>query len=308
MLTMAQKYLRIIHIEDITPPGLDGHRYRIYFEIYEKENEEEHRLTSEELDVTVSRTLQTIWGLSDKKIFLPSVSIGFNKLLEIASMGSLDFPAEIDLNTSTAPKRIHSIPIVTPNTEFPIPEVNVHEIDRKEESKLSFLSEDISEIRDQINAISKHLTGERLLILPQERMLFDIYKMPNNWDEFSNRVSSLGGLVVAINKKAIIGILGSETNLGDRSINNLQIMVKEIFDEDPATEICDVLRNILYLRHGYPQHGDNLPKVIPAYDFFGLPYPIRDYSMAWDTIIKRYFDIMNQLLDIMSEYRTKAMK
>ena len=70
--------------------------------------------------------------------------------------------------------------------------------------------------------------------------------------------------------------------------------------DDDAAAICDTLKNINNLRQGYPTHGDNLDKVLPAHRFFRLRYPVTDYEAAWESVLGKYFEAMRAMRDGMS--------
>jgi len=60
------------------------------------------------------------------------------------------------------------------------------------------------------------------------------------------------------------------------------------------------MKNINYLRQGYPAHGDNAKRHLDAHAFFGLPYPIMDFGNAWERVLARYFDAMKEMRDVLS--------
>ena len=122
---------------------------------------------------------------------------------------------------------------------------------------MSFLSNDISAIRDEVNAIAKEIIGDKLLELPQERALFDMSKPWMTQEEFASRVASLGGVVTAINKPAIGKFLKKSTDHAG-SLMVLEDLLATISSSDSAKKVCDVFKGINALRQAYPIHGDNV--------------------------------------------------
>ena len=185
---------------------------------------------------------------------------------------------------------------------FLFPE-KVKEVDANSSKlSISFLSEDISEIRDNINALSKVLLGDKLLLLKQERALIDMYKSATSDVEFERRITSIAGLIALVNKNLIREKLDklSSDNTGWR--RHLEELLISYSDEKTAFGICIVFKNINDLRQGYPTHGDNLENVLPAYRFFGISYPIDNYTSAWETVLIRYFLAMKEIREIFKNH------
>lgn len=148
--------------------------------------------------ITTSRTLQSVWGLSDKQIAASSSAAAASVITNVASRNALDELQSIQLNTFTASKSPPSGPQAGPGALIPIPKSSAS---KPTQPTSSILSDDIAEIRDQINALASDLLGGRLLELPQERAILDVYKPAVTAEEFRNRVQSLAGICVAIKKK-----------------------------------------------------------------------------------------------------------
>jgi len=53
-------------------------------------------------------------------------------------------------------------------------------------------------------------------------------------------------------------------------------------------------------RSPYPTHGDNAKKFLDAHRYFGIPYPVNDFSDAWETILGRYFYAMRTFMSALS--------
>lgn len=294
------KYLRINDFRDVTPSGFDGHKYRLNFDIGDHKSDVFTSELSSHSDIEISGTLETIWGLDPVRTREVIGSICLSNILELAKNDELDSLQLIKLNTFSSgkipPSDLYSITKDTIISFAP----KVKKVDENSSRmSISILSEDISKIRDQINALSKSLLGENLLLLKQERALIDMYKSPNSDVEFERRISSLAGLIALVNKDLIRNKLGisKDDNFGWRKL--LEELLKSYSDDVTANDICNVFKNINDLRQGYPTHGDNLDNVLPAYNFFGLVYPIDDFVSAWEIILKRYFDVMKKFREVL---------
>ena len=177
------------------------------------------------------------------------------------------------------------------------------------------LSDDISTIRDNINTLTENLLGERLLELPQERALIDMYKEAQSTEQYTNRIQSLAGLVIAINKPALLRwfsedrakAIAAKHKLAEPNLIAPMVLLEEVLSDfsnaERAKAITIVFKRLNDLRQSFPAHGDNADKVLQAYDFFRLRYPVDDYATAWDTILGRYFVAMKDMLGVIGDYR-----
>lgn len=298
------KYIKVIEFRDITPPDLDGLKYKLKFEIGNVKNNIFSAEDSKQIEITLSRTLQTIWGLDDDQINFVVGSIAFANVLELAKKDELHLLKPIVLNTFTSGKE-------PPTDLYPITAGSIFsfaKISKKESQidriKQSFLYENISEIRDHINTYTKYFLGKRIFLIYQERALFDIYESTNSDKEFIHRLSSLTGLILAIDKKTIKNKLEKDSDDKTGVITLLEELLTIYSDKNTAKEICIVLKNINELRKGYPIHGDNIESIIPAHDYFNLTYPIDNYDLAWESILIKYFRAMNRIKEIFIKYHS----
>jgi hypothetical protein len=293
-------FLRITGFDEVPDPGLDGHRYTLSFELGDVVNGMFVPQEAKAVPVTTSRTLQAVWRQNDSQIAETSASAAVVGVMNIASSGSLDGLKPITLNTDNAPASIAALPRIVPGTIMPVPEPSTLSSNG---ARFSILSDDITELRDQINALSTDLLGGRLLELPQERAILDIYKSGASAEEFRSRIQSLAIICVSINKSILAKALGKSSPKDIGSITLLREYVTQISTPERSESLCDVLKHINNLRKGYPAHGDNTAEYLPAHDFFGLKYPITEFAVAWDSILGRYFRAMTELRDLLSEVR-----
>lgn len=297
-----KKFLRINDVKEITPSGLDGHRYLLSFDVGGVSEGVFNSTDSRQVTITSSGTLQAVWGQDDVQLAESSATAATTIMLGLAGEGKLDEAAKIDLNTYTAPETPPLSPKAIAGTIFPIPE---HVAEKEQMAQLSFLSDDISEVRDQINALARNLLGEKILELHQERAILDVYKPANSAEEFRSRVQSLAGICISINKTIIGKELGKNKTNDIGSIILLEELLTKYSNTHTAANACSVLKNINELRKGYPAHGDNTDKFLAAHDFFKINYPIEDFPASWESILGSYFKAMRELLEILSAERTK---
>jgi len=299
------RFLRFKELTELSPPDLDGHRYRLSYDIGEVRGESFVPLDTRQVMINTSGTLQAVWRQSDSQVAETSSTAAASIITDVASRGALNELQTIELNTFTAPKVPPKEPLFVPNALIPIPDLPAPP---PSQPKFSIISDDIAELRDQINAISGTVLNGRLLELPQERAILDIYKPAGSPEEFRNRVQSLAGICIALNKKLLGAVLGRDNaSIADTgSILLLEEYLSTIAGSQEATTICAVLKNVNELRKGFPTHGDNTDKFLAAHDFFKIPYPIENFSSAWDTVLGAYFRAMKQLRDILARHRTQS--
>lgn len=292
------KLLRFRHIRDVTPTGLDGHMYRVQFEIGKRSGDEFKIEATHEFDVGVSRTLQTIWSMSDTEIEQSSASAAMTYAIALAAGDRLHNIPPLLLNTFTAPKAPPGEPAAFPGATYPI---HLFAEASSIETELSFLSLDISKIRDEINALTSNLWGGRLLLLSQERALFDMYKRARSEEEFRGRIQSLAGIATDLNNKLLEKVTDMTLGENTGNLTLLTLALEKIATSTEAKEVIEVLRNINFLRQGYPAHGDAAKKHLDAHVYFGLIYPISDFTDAWEKVLARYFGAMKKMRDLLSK-------
>jgi hypothetical protein len=190
------KHLRFNSLIPIEARGLDGHKYELRFNVGELINGTFKPVETYKMPVTVSGTLQAIWQQSDAQIAGTAASAAADIITNVASSGGLGDLKEVNLTTYTAPRETPPALRVGPGTLIPIPEAPTVE---RPVGRISFLSDDISDVRDQVNALSRDLYGERLLELPQERAILDVYKPTRTPEEFRSRVASIATICTAMN-------------------------------------------------------------------------------------------------------------
>lgn len=295
------KYLRINEFRNVTPSGLDGHKYRLEFDIGDHKSDVFTSEISSYADIEISGTLETIWGLDDVQIRNVIGSICITNILELAKNDDLELLKPIILNTFTSGKVPPSdLYISTVGSIISFPERVKDKIVK--EAGTTFLRYDISDIRDHINTYTKKILGKKILLINQERALFDMYKSANSNTQFVNRISSLAGLIISIDKKTIGAYLNIPNTNDFGEIIILEQLLTVFSNKNIAKNICIVFKKINDLRKGYPIHGDNIDRVLPAHDYFDLTYPIVDYKNAWEKILNSYLESMIMIREIIIDY------
>ena len=133
---------------------MDGHKYRLFFDAGNKSTDSFEPENNYNLDIEVSGTLQAIWGKTDKELAITSVSSGTSHILDLASSNKLSDIETYKLNTYTAKKEPPTGPASGIGAIFPVIKI---EHEKLSGGEMSFLSDDISEVRDQINALSNNV-------------------------------------------------------------------------------------------------------------------------------------------------------
>ena len=170
------------------------------------------------------------------------------------------------------------------------------------QSKPKRYADRIIYLRDNINALCNAKLGNRLLHLPQERAIMELYKNCSSHEEFTHRVSSLAELASSFNTDRIRTIL-KETDQNLKSIALLERFLKIHCGLQNSDEIVEPLKNLNRFRQGYPVHTDHAGGLIGAHTFFGLNYPIEDWEGSWQILIEHYMKFLERLLNIITNLK-----
>lgn len=288
--------VRLLGIVKRPHSRIDGSEYDLFVEVGKLNNGVFAPDRHIQVLAQVSGTLAAIWNLPAATMSNVVASIVLPKVIEAIREGHDAQLGTIKLNTYSVP---HEPPAVSA-TEGSIQVVNESSAPERARS-LSFLSEDISEVRDQINALSKNLWGDRILHLSQERPLLDMYKSAESQTEFRARIQSLGVISKDLNRSLLAKVAG----IDDPSSIGNYVLLERALDTlgrgaaQPA--ITANLKHINALRQGYPTHGDNTDRFLQAHRHFNLTYPIIDCEGAWETILSAYFSSMKALREHLSQ-------
>lgn len=256
--------------------------------------EELSQSTKHELKVGVSGTLAACWNfprhLLERVLFEYGTRYLRQKLLD----GALSDTEELFLHTGNAetpcpydPQRIGVVQGAR---------LEIEDAKEKLMENLSFLqlASKIIDTRDNINALFHEKYGEKLIVAREERDLLQFFRDATTVEEFFFRICALANAATGFN----INILRKITGINDTQIKSIGLLEaflsKNNFDN---TITPKTLRSVNKLRQGYPVHGDRTEGVMKAHKYFGLTYPINDYSSAWSTVLTSYLDALERFLD-----------
>jgi hypothetical protein len=290
------KHIKFAGIKERSPSRIDGREFEYTFEIGTLNNGVFVREQCYVLDIQTSGTLEAIWRVSNVQLMQIAASFASTYVLELASEDRLAELSTFKLHTYNAPQSPPKELRLEPGTVQAVPATHA----TPDPASYSFLSENISEVRDQVNALAKSLWGDRILLLSQERPLFDMYKDAKSTEDFSARIQSLGIIVKDLNRTTLAKATAEKYPKDIPDFILLERALQSIANESEVSAICTTFKQINYLRQGYPTHGDNADKLLMAHQHFQLPYPIVDFSAAWETILGHYFNAMKRILSVMS--------
>jgi hypothetical protein len=162
----------------------------------------------------------------------------------------------------------------------------------------NLIADTIIELRDNINALiySKH--NEILLKLGQERNILNLFRTIDNQEQFSFAISTLGNLVNDLNVK----LLKKITDNKDKDIKSFALLEEFLntIDEAPNESVY-IFKTINRIRQGFPIHTDKT-NIINSLKKFDIEYPIVDYNNAWQILIEKYKNGLDDLLIKIKKY------
>jgi len=266
--------------------------------------------------VGISRTLMSIWRIEGEELRKILFEYGKRHVRAKAAEGSLGGQSELQLTTANAPNRRP----YDPNRialqfgapiQFPFPKENPIAA-----AEVASLPSQIIDLRDSINAIFGEKFGGRLLALPQERHIVELFKECRDHEDFAYRVASIGGLATAISpadlKRHIPKDPRAETKTRNaakekpseqKPLDLLGAFLRANIPTKKVDPIMDALKNFNNLRRMYPVHTDRAEGVLPAHRFFGLDYPVRDHTAAGRRLLEAYRDILDKMLGLLKMER-----
>jgi hypothetical protein len=259
--------------------------------------------------VGISYSLVSTWGLNTNDLRKVLFEFGKRHIETMTSEGVIAEQTELQLTTFNSPSKCpfdpNRIDIVLDKAfKFQMPQDNP-----VAEASTSSLAFQIIDLRDSVNAIFGGRFGDRLLVLPQERHLVELFKSCGSPEEFAYRVASLGGLTTAINtaslKKTILRVNNKSNgniikkkddpkNL--KSLDMLGIFLRNRHAGENVNTVMDCFRGFNWLRRMYPIHTDRATGVLDAFKYFGIDYPVTDFQKAWKRLLEKYRDTLQSLL------------
>lgn len=296
----------------------DGFDYQLDYSYVPSDLVGQPEEVSETRDGTVvvgaSRTLATSWRLGREDLEKVLFEYAKRHIRAKAEEGSLGGRSEIQLTTANAARRCPFDPtrvqleIGTP-IHFEMPKRNPVAA-----AEPASLPSQIIDLRDSINAIFGETFRGRLLALPQERHIVELFKECKDHESFAYRVASIGGLATAIIPDDIDRRVPSRpasrkpkekekpTDSSRQAANTLDLLgrfLRTRYPENQVTPIMEALKNFNHLRRMYPVHTDRAGGVLSAHRFFDLDYPVQDHVAAGRRLLEAYRDILAKLLALL---------
>lgn len=158
------------------------------------------------------------------------------------------------------------------------------------------LADEIIQLRDNINTLFHDKHKENLLFLNEERGILNFFRVVKTEEEFTHRIASLGELIKNMNSKKLKSIV-KEHDDKDTSISLLEKFIKQTGKRE--FKLIEIFRNINRVRQGFPIHTDKAG-VISSLRYFGLKYPLDDFSYAWKIILMNYKEALQELKEIVA--------
>lgn len=157
------------------------------------------------------------------------------------------------------------------------------------------LADEIVQLRDNINTLFHDKYKEKLLLLNEERGILNFFRVVKTEEEFTHRLASLGELIKNMNSEKLKSLVKKHAQK-DGSILLLEKFIEQVGIKD--FKLIEIFRNIIRIRQGFPTHTDKAG-IISSLAYFGLNYPINDFSKAWKILIINYRDALKELRAIM---------
>ncbi len=298
------------------PRTRDGIDYLLRFSFADSEfvgkPDEPFLTTQAHIVIGISGTLNSMWGLSENNLRKVLFEYGKRHVETMISEGTLANQTELQLTTFGAPAQCPFDPdridlFFDSPLEYSFSSENP--LSNAEPTSIAF---QIVDLRDSINAIFGEQFKGRLLTLPQERHLVELFKSCDGNEEFAYRIASLGGLSTSIESKTMKAThrkSKSEPKKPNEKVSKRQGELKPLgllggflrdrYSIDKTNEVMDVLQNFNKLRRMYPIHTDSAKGVLEAYRFFEIEYPISDHNYVWQKLLEKYRDCLKILLDLL---------
>lgn len=151
-----------------------------------------------------------------------------------------------------------------------------------------------------MNALFYEHFNFRLLTLPQERYLLDLFLECSTREEFHSRVASLAGLSSSFKMSELRERLENDEFGG--SIDATAEFLRMHFPSDDVNTFLDTISHLNRLRRMFPIHTDTASGVMEAFEFFDIQYPPSDFENAWETLLHRYCEALEELISLIREF------
>ena len=299
---MKKYYLKFLDPYEI-PTSRDAFEISYSYQIvdgefYEKPEQDFYTKTNY-LKIGITGRMDASWRAKDENFNLIKVLFEYGKrhIIQKLKDNTLQEKEDLIISSNTYPDKcpFDSSKLENPNNKWI--EVKLENKPIMKEDEFSELAAYIIDTRDNINTLFHKLHNAKLFILDQERDLLQLFRNAQSPEEFIFRVTSLRNIITNINDKILIELVNN--NLTDnKSINLFESYLKIEFSNKYEESIIKIFRHINRLRMSYPIHSDQVGGIIEALKYFGLVYPIDDFSNAWKIILKQYKKSLEMLLEL----------
>jgi hypothetical protein len=273
-----------------------------YFLVEEKylgTPEEKSETKKHYIKVGITGRMDASWRAKDKNFNLLKVLYEYGKrhIIQKLKDHTLQRDEELIVLSTTHPDNcpFESDKIIGPNSN-PIT-IEIPDIPIMRNEEFTELAALIIDTRDNINTLFHKLHNAKLFFIDQERDLLQLFRNAQTPEEFIFRVTALRNIITNINDKILLGIVQDNQN-DNKSINLFERYLKIEFANSYEDTVIKTYRHINRLRMSYPIHSDQVHGIIDALKYFGLVYPIDDFTKAWKTILTYYKKSLETLLEL----------
>lgn len=278
----------------------DGSEYHYRFSLVDTSligmPEETYYTSYLRIKVFISGTMEACWKARQGNIEFIKVCFEYAKreLIQKVKDGSIQDYQELEIMRTNYPNEcpFQSDRIVSEigtYTDFGVTERITEDV------SLLQIASTIIDARDFINAILKERYNKKLFLFSEERDLLQLLRPANSIEDFTYRINALKSFATNLNEE-LLRELTQNHDGNTRTISLLQNYLQRFADYDEV--IINTFRSINRLRQMYPIHSDNVDGVQEAHRFFGIDYPIAEFSNAWKNVLIYYRDALQRILEI----------
>lgn len=261
---------------------------------YEKDSQFEHIFRIGFSTFLLMGWGEDIYSLSESKVIKMAYPFVESLIIEKINDGTIkDFDERIytrEDNLQQFPFDINKVDTIEGKTiDIKEPQSTIGEI-----IATNPLADEIVQLRDNINTLFHDKHKENLLFLNEERGILNFFRVVKTEEEFTHRLASLGELIKNMNSKKLKSLVKRHID-NDGSILLLEKFIEQLGIKD--FKLIEIFRNINRVRQCFPIHTDKAG-IISSLGYFGLKYPIDDFSYAWKIILMNYRDALKELREI----------
>ncbi len=299
---MQKYYIRFLDLYEV-PISRDAfevsYKYQLVEGVYFQQPEQDHYTKNYRLKVGITGRMDAAWRAKDENFNLMKVLFEFGKRHVIQKLKdqTLQENEELIISSTTHPDRcpFDSTKLDDPNDLWI--QIKLENKPIMKEEEFSELAAFIIDTRDNINTLFHKLHKDKLFLIDQERDLLQLFRNAQSPEEFIFRVTSLRNIITNLNVTKLTDLIDDNQN-DNKSLNIFESYLKNEFSDDYEESVIKIFRHINRLRMSYPIHSDQVDGIIEALKYFGLIYPITDFTKAWKIILTHYKKSLEVLLEL----------